>query len=418
MTRGTSRRPLAIAGLALTMTAALSVGVAGHSPTHDSCRPDRFRSWRTPRPVRRTRRSSRCSRPPRPAQASSSSSRTAHPATRAGPSWPACRRTSSPSRCGRTSTRLVEPGIVAADWDDERPQGHRPRQRRRLRRPPRQPQEHPDLGRPHPRRRHGHHPQPVHVRWRAVEHPGRLPAPDQGRQDRGGGASPTSPSCISTSRSRTRAPARRWRPSSAGQGDVLHRRMRTRRSSRSRRASRIDYVMPEATRCSSRTPSRSPSTAMRSAPAKAFVDFLYTPEAQTIFGQKGYRPGRARGRSRSSRLRRARRSCSPSRTWAAGPRPGRGSSTRTPASWPRSSRELGRSRRGMSGMRRPADRPAGRHLPLRRPGPPGPRHRRVLPGPASSSSRIAAVLWRSVSDGLDAFIDGHHQPPGASPRSS
>ena len=62
MTRGTSRRPLAIAGLALTMTAALSVGVVAQDQTVPTRTQSSLTSVRTPRRVRRTRRSSRCSR--------------------------------------------------------------------------------------------------------------------------------------------------------------------------------------------------------------------------------------------------------------------------------------------------------------------------------------------------------------------
>ena len=55
-----------------------------------------------------------------------------------------------------------------------------------LRGSPREPREHPDLGRPAPRRRRGDHAEPVHVRRRPVEHHGRVRRPARAGQVRRG----------------------------------------------------------------------------------------------------------------------------------------------------------------------------------------------------------------------------------------
>ena len=101
------------------------------------------------------------------------------------------------------------PGIVAAGLGRQRLQRHRPRQRRGVRRPPGQPQEHPDLGRPHPRGRdrssrptRSPRAAPSGTSWPPT-------APDRGRQDRGGGDRVPRRAVRSASWSGTRAPATR-----------------------------------------------------------------------------------------------------------------------------------------------------------------------------------------------------------------
>ena len=80
----------------------------------------------------------------------------------------------------------------------------------------------------------------------------------------------------------------------------------------------IDYVIPDQT-ILIENPAAVINDSKNPEKAQAFVDFLHTEEAQKIFADKGYRPGR-RGRGRARRSSRRRRSCSRSRSSAAGTR--------------------------------------------------------------------------------------------------
>jgi sulfate transport system substrate-binding protein len=52
----------------------------------------------------------------------------------------------------------------------------------------------------------------------------------------------------------------------------------------------IEFVIPESSTMLIENPVAVTLTGDATAPAQAFVDFLYTPDAQRIFGQKGFRP--------------------------------------------------------------------------------------------------------------------------------
>ena len=98
----------------------------------------------------------------------------------------------------------------------------------------------------------------------------------------------------------------------------------------------IDFVIPESSTMLIENPVAVTTVGDALEPATAFVDFLYTPEAQRVFGQKGFRPV-VEEVARRVRLSRRSPTSSASRTWVAGRRPDRASSTLTPASWPASS---------------------------------------------------------------------------------
>ena len=241
----------------------------------------------------------------------------APPASRAGPSRPACRPTSSRFSLEPDITRLVDAGLVAADWNDRRVQGDGHRLGRRLRRPPGQPEEHPDLGRPAPATA-SRSSRPTRSPPAApVEHHGRLRRPARAGQD---ARTRRSSTCASSSRHVAGAGQERAR----GAADL--RRRQGRRPARLRergdlrpaegRAARVRRPRPDDP---DREPGRRRPSTTHAGEAQAFVDFLRTPEAQRIFGEKGYRPV-DRGRARASSTSRSRRVSSRSPTSAAGPR--------------------------------------------------------------------------------------------------
>ena len=83
--------------------------------------------------------------------------------------------------------KLVEPGIVDANWADTPTRRLRDQLGRRARRPQGQPEGHQDLGGHHQGRRRGHHAEPVHLGRREVEPDGRLRLADRpGQVARGG----------------------------------------------------------------------------------------------------------------------------------------------------------------------------------------------------------------------------------------
>ena len=232
-------------------------------------------------------------------------------------------------------TRLVDAGIVAPDWNAGPNKGFvtdsvvtfvvRPGNPKGIK-------TWDDLIRPDVTRRHA---QPVHLRRRPLEHPRRLRRQAaQGRQDRGRGRSPTSRSCSSTSWSRTRAAATRSTPSSRARATCSCP-TRTRPSPRSSAQQPVDYVIPDDT-ILIQNPAAVTLNGDAVVPAKAFLDYVLSPEGQTIFGNLGYRPVDPAVLATFTQLPHAVQACSPSMTWVAGRRSPPSSSTRTPASSPRS----------------------------------------------------------------------------------
>ena len=142
-------------------------------------------AYSTPR--RRTRRSSRPSQDAggQGRQFDQSYARLGRPEPRRR-GRPAGRHRRALARAGHHAPRRRRPG--RRGLEPGRVQGHRHRLGRGLRRPQGQPEGHQDLGRPDQGRRRGHHPEPVHLGRRAVEHHGRLRRPARAGQDRGGGA--------------------------------------------------------------------------------------------------------------------------------------------------------------------------------------------------------------------------------------
>ena len=284
-------------------------------------------SWATRPRARSTRRSSRPSRPPRPARASTSSSPTAPPATRAARSRPAWTPTLALS---------LEPGRHPARGAGHRRRrlGRRPHQGLRqqlgrgLRRPQGQPQEHPDLGRPREGRRRGHHPEPVHLGRRAVEHRRGLRRPARAGQDQAAGARVPRRACSRTCRCSPRAPASRCRSSPPARATSCSP-TRTRRSRRSRPARTSTTSSPTQT-ILIQNPIAVTADSGNPTAAKAFVDYALSQAGAGGLRRQGLPLGAARrSRTRTRRPIPTRPACSPSRRSAAG-RPSRtSSSTRT-----------------------------------------------------------------------------------------
>ena len=87
----------------------------------------------------------------------------------------------------------------------------------------------------------------------------------------------------------------------------------------------LDYVIPDQT-ILIQNPAAVTKESKRPSKAKAFLDWLKTPEAQKIYASKGYRSVLARPGRQDARTRR-RRSCSRSTSSAAGTRSTTSSST-------------------------------------------------------------------------------------------
>ena len=299
-------------------------------------------------------------------------------------------------------TRLVDAGLVDADWNAERAQGHPVRLRRHDRRPQGQPQGHQGLGRPAQAGRRGRHAEPVLAPARAKWN---LLAP---YADKSNGGNDPRPPASPTSRKLDRRP--RQGPAEVrprGDRDVPAGHRRRAAQLRERGALRREAT---ATRSStsrpprrSRSRTRSPcSTQQEPRAGQAFVDFLYTPEAPEA---RAPRPASARSTRRSPRssprTSRRRRSSGRSTTSAAGAsvdgdalRDGRSapsprSTTRRPVTLTRPARGTSgdgaaplppRRTRRARGVRRPAaaaPRPAPAAVgPAHRPGLGAARHRR------------------------------------------
>ena len=110
-----------------------------------------------------------------PARTRRSSSPTAPRASRPAPSIAGLKADVVAFSLEPDMTKLVEPGLVAQNWNEEPLQGHGHALGRRLRRPQGQPEGDRDLGRPGQARRRGRHAEPVQTSGGAkVEHHGRL----------------------------------------------------------------------------------------------------------------------------------------------------------------------------------------------------------------------------------------------------
>ena len=169
---------------------------------------------------------------------------------------------------------------------------HRHQLGRRPRRPQGQPQGHHGLGRPPQARRRGDRAEPVHLRRRQVEHHGRVRRPASAGQDRGAGQVSTSPNSSSTCPCRTRARREALQTFVGGKGDVLLS-YENEAIAAQQAGEAVDYVVPDET-ILIENPLAVTKDASDSPRRKAFVDFLYTPEAQTIFVATRLPPGRRR----------------------------------------------------------------------------------------------------------------------------
>ena len=152
---------------------------------------------------------------------------------------------------------------------------------------PGQPGEHPDLGRPGHAATSRCDAEPVHLRRRALEPDGRLRQPGltEGKSEEEGAGS-SSADLLENARSRTRAPATRWGRSSAARATCCSP-TRTRRSRAQNAGEDIDYVVPDNT-ILIETPIAVTTEADDA--AQAFLDYLYTDEAQQLWADSGYRP--------------------------------------------------------------------------------------------------------------------------------
>ncbi len=97
----------------------------------------------------------------------------------------------------------------------------------------------------------------------------------------------------------------------------------------------VDYVIPDNT-ILIQNPAAVTLNGDAVVPAKAFLDYVLSPEGQTIFGNLGYRPVDPDRVLDLQQLPHAHQACSPSMTSVAGRPSPRSSSTRTPASSPSS----------------------------------------------------------------------------------
>ena len=215
-------------------------------------------------------------------------------------------------------TRLVDAGLVDASWNAERAQGHPVRLGRHHRRAQGQPQGHQGLGRPAPARRRGRHAQPVQLGLGEVE-PARAVRREEQRRRRQGGRPRLrrrarrrprqDPAEVGPRGHRGLPPGLRRRAAQLRERGAVHRAQAATRSSTSRRR------RPSRSRTRPRCSRKSPNAEK----AKAFNDFLYTPEAQRLWAEAGFRPvdtDRRRGVRR--RLPRSPRSSGPSPTSAGG----------------------------------------------------------------------------------------------------
>ena len=127
----------------------------------------------------------------------------------------------------------------------------------------------------------------------------------------------------------------------AGQGDVLLS-YENEAIIAQQKGEPIDYVVPEATLLIE-NPVAITLNGDALVPGPGIRRLPVHPRGQTIFGQKGYRPVVPEALAQFA-VRRARRSCSRSRSWAAGPTSRRSSSIRSTGSWPGSSTSSASSR--------------------------------------------------------------------------
>ncbi len=231
-------------------------------------------------------------------------------------------------------TRLVDAGIVAPEWNADPNKGIVTDSVVGLRGPPRQPQGHQDLGRPDPRRRRRSSRPTRHVGRRPLEHPRRLRRPvlKEGKTEEEAIAYLTELFEHIVVQDKSARDA--LNTFLAGQGDVL---LSYENEAITAQLAQqpVDYVVPDDT-ILIENPAAVTLNGDAAVPAKAFLDYVLSPEGQAIFGDLGYRPVDARGARHVPATSRRRQACSPSMTSVAGPRSPRSSSTRTPASSPRS----------------------------------------------------------------------------------
>ena len=130
--------------------------------------------------------------------------------------------------------------------------------------------------------------EPVHLRRRALERPRRVRRAAQARARRRSRPAQYLTSSSTTSSCRTSRRATRSTRSSPARATRCSR-TRTRRCSRSAAGSRSTSTSRRR-RSGSTTRSPPRRTSKNKGTAKAFVKFLYTPAAQKLFAQSGYRP--------------------------------------------------------------------------------------------------------------------------------
>ena len=250
-------------------------------------RHDALRSSRTPSRPRSSRSSSPPTRRRRPATASSSRRRSPRPRCRARRSPPGLPADVVNFSIATDMDRLVSAGLVDKTWDSEQVQGHRLEVGRRVRRPQRQPEAHQDVGRPRQARRRRRLPEPVQLRRRALGRHGRLRRAAAREEDAEAGAGLPEDALPAQRLAGHERPQRAEHVPRPGRATCCST-TRATRSSRRRRAS-PSSTSSRRRRCRSRR--RSPSSTARTRPRRrSSSNWLYTPAAQTIWAQNGFRP--------------------------------------------------------------------------------------------------------------------------------
>ncbi len=183
---------------------------------------------------------------------------------------------------------LVQNKLVARSWNKNQYDGTITRSVVCFVVRPRQPEAHPHVGRPGEAGRPGRDAEPVHVGWRSLERHGRL------RRDAAGGKTKAQAvnylktlfkkNVVSLDSSARNA----LNTFAAGRGDVLLTYENEALYANSK-GIREDYYIPKAT-LRIDNPIAVTTNSGNPAAAKAFVKYLYTPAAQKILAQNGYRP--------------------------------------------------------------------------------------------------------------------------------
>ena len=274
------------------------------------------------------------------ARASSSRTRSAPRATSRGRSRPACRLTSSTSPLEPDMTRLVDAGLVADDWATRTPSTTASSRTRSSSSPSARAT--PRASSPGTTWSSGDieviTPNPFTsggARWNLMAAYGSQI--EQGKSEEE--ALQYVQSCSSTPRSRTRAPATRWRRSSAARATCSSP-TRTRRSPRSDAGEELEYIVPDQT-ILIETPAAVTTEADDAGARRSSITCI-SDEGQQLWADRGYRPvDRGGARRERGQVPDARRTCSRSTTSAAGTRSRPSSSTRRAVRSRRSSANLG-----------------------------------------------------------------------------